>query len=368
MFPSGDQAIYYFGPEFQFGGNPNVISIEPTREVRVDLRVSSAVRDEFFESPVFVQVAHLHHGGYSSQVSRRVRAAGVSVFEGPFEGALMASVMAVAGDDQVMWAAREVTLASGEESTSVILNVTDVPLRLSVLEGGRGVGAGANVVIYAVPDRTGWIAAWSTDESGSLVVPRVAEGSFALSCYVDDELRAIDHRINLSGSESLIELNLDDCVESDFRVEFPGDVLPGSWLLVQGAVSRGLEGAALPLDSSGESSPLRITGDSAAIVTPRIGGDLWVVRPEAPVLPGLNEFEVLSTGILRTRKEKSLGSVAAVGAGRTVAQWIREGRTECVEEEGRFSVRVPVGPYVVERAVGESVQVLVETGKVTTIP
>ena len=86
------------------------------------------------------------------------------------------------------------------------------------------------------------------------------------------------------------------------------------------------------------------------------------------MLPGLNEFEVLSTGILRTRKEKSLGSVAAVGAGRTVAQWIREGRTECVEEEGRFSVRVPVGPYVVERAVGESVQVLVETGKVTTIP
>ena len=87
-----------------------------------------------------------------------------------------------------------------------------------------------------------------------------------------------------------------------------------------------------------------------------------------PLTPGVNEVQVFSTGRLAALGRERLLAATATRLNASVAQWVSEGRTECVEEEGRFSVRVPVGTYIVQRADGESVQVLVETGKVTTIP
>jgi len=367
-FPNGDQSTYYFGADFRFGGEPNIISVAAEHELHVDLRVSRQHQEQLFRHPVFVQVAHLGEDGSSSQVSRRVYEPGVAVFEGPFRGAVMASVMQFVGGDQVMWAACESSLTKGQSRSSLIVNVSDTPLGLRLTEQGEAVGAGANVIVYTVPDRTGWIAAWDTNEDGVVLVPRIPRGVLALSCYLNGELRAIDHSIDLGASEDTVELSLDNPVSSKFRVRASGPLPSSAWILVQGAKSVGLEGAALSLSVSGDSASLRLTGESQAIATPQLSDEYWVERPRVEVAPGLNEIQVVSVGFLLSGELASLSGAESVRLRQKVSRWISEGRTQYTEENGTYMVRVPVGPYVVQRPDGEAIEVLVEAGEVTVIP
>ncbi|MEO0661085.1 MAG: hypothetical protein AAFZ87_06075, partial [Planctomycetota bacterium] len=106
-----------------------------------------------------------------------------------------------------------------------------------------------------------------------------------------------------------------------------------------------------------------LSGSEAVARVPLRKGE-WVDTLRTPVLPGLNQLRVRSTGFLRVRSRDSFASVMELRSGTAVMDWIRNGRTSADDDgSGVFVVEVPVGAYEFMAADGSRVRVLVEKGK-----
>lgn len=365
-YPNGDRGVIYLDHDFRLDGEPNMIDVSVKDRIEVDLRVAPGLSGELFDSNVYLQASYTADGGDSLQYAIRVASEGVYQIGIKSQGVLVLGVTKVEEGRQVVWASREVEL-KGNDVSRFTVNVDRRPMQLRVLDGEGAPVVDASVVVYMIPDRTNWIAAWSTDADGIIELPRMPGDRLALSCYWGYSIRAIDHPIRLDGPGGRVDLRLEPSFEASLLVTVDGVAASGVEVLLQGARSRSVEGQIYATGPDGVTESLRLTNQSAAVVTPQVGLALWSDEPMQPLTPGLNEVRVRTTGHLVCADRERLLSAASVELGEGVSGWIEAGRTKCVESAGRASVRVPVGAYIVETPDGETAQVLVETGEETFI-
>ena len=199
LYPNGDRGIVYLNHGFLEGGAPNVIDVSRGQEIEVDVRVAQPVADALFGSSVFLQASYTSAAGDSVQYATSIESEGVYSVFAPFAGPTMLGVTKVADGRQVVWSAREVVVPEGGGGRFT-LNVEAPPLELQVVDGAGDPVPSAQVVVYTIPDRTNWIAAWVTDSEGLIELPRMPGDHLAMACYVADGVRAIDHPVRLDGS------------------------------------------------------------------------------------------------------------------------------------------------------------------------
>jgi len=366
-YPNGDHGIIYLGHDFRDDGIANPIDVSRVNEIEVDVRVPVDVSGALFDSSVFLQASYTGANGDSVQYAVRIEQEGVYSMAAAFSGPLMLGVTKVQAGRQVVWAAREVNV-SGGEGDRFVLNVDMLPLEVQCLVGDNEPLAGAHLVVYGVPDRTNWIAGWVTDSEGVVELPRVPGDRLAMACYDSNGMRAIDHPVRLDHPSERVHVYLDTPSVYQVAVLVDGVAAGGIDVLIQGALSRSVEGALVRTGDDGGPLKLALTSESVPIATPQVSEDMWLLEPAMPLSPGFTEIEVLTTGHLVCAKRSRLRGAEALAQEGSVGVWIDEGRTQYTEGEGGFMVRVPVGPYLVQRPDGETVEVLVETGELTVIP
>lgn len=254
------------------------------------------------------------------------------------------------------WAAMSVGLAS-EGLTSCTLRVEEPPQRLRIRDGSGAPVSSFSVNMYLENDRSGWIAGGSSDESGTISLPRILNrGARFHGWGTHEELDYYCINIPLSSGEPV-------------DAEVSGEPLPGAELRLTPATETffDAQGQAESMEflefelhdrnygfthflfrsnPEGKTPPFQLIDGSQAMVHVVSTGGHWTPTPVFELKPGRNEVEVHDSGQLNISSEALLDRVMSVRYGVPVSTWrAQDNLFQLTTKNGVLRYRTPVGDY-----------------------
>lgn len=362
-YPGGDRSILYLPDLPKDPATPIQIDVGARAIVEVDVRVNPSLGDDLFDHEVYVQASFALPDGGSQQQNTRIYSEGVASISGPLASDVMISLTTVDKSGRMFpRAAREVTVIGGE-TTRTTLVVDDLLTWVEVLDESGSPETEAHVNIGTVPNRTRWSAGGRTDAEGRVPVVLPQGNELVLSCFRGYEPVALDYPVVPIDKRGVIQVQLKALVKSELSVLLDGAPDYDRVVWVEGELSASEQLTEFELIRGRSLPMLKLVHGSRAVARVPLRDGEWTDSPRTPVLPGLNQLRVRSTGFIRARSRAALTGVIELQSGTSVMDWVHSGRTGASDDgSGVVVVEVPVGAYEFVALDGSRSRVVVNKG------
>ncbi|MDC3307320.1 carboxypeptidase-like regulatory domain-containing protein [bacterium] len=280
---------------------------------------------------------------------------GPGVYSFPMVRGSDATVAFNVGDSST-WAAMSVGLAS-EGLTSCTLRVEQPPQMLRIRDGSGAPVSSFWVNMYADGDPSGWSAFGTSDESGSIPLPRIQNRDARISgsgihegldYYCIDIPLALGGPVKAEDSGTPLpgaELRLTPATETFFEARGQAESMRGLDFELQNR-SNGDTHFLFRSSPEGKTPPFQLVDGSQAMVHVVSTGGHWTPTPVFELKPGRNEVEVHDSGQLNISSEALLDRVMSVRYGVPVSTWrAQDNLFQLTTKNGVLRYRTPVGDY-----------------------
>ncbi len=334
-------------------GEEYVWHLDGPQTLEVTLEFAEGVEESIGDQLMWLPANFRDSSGNIGFVTYDVSGPGVYSF--PMVRGSDATVAFNVGDSST-WAAKSVSLAS-EGLTSCTLRIEQPPQMLRIRDGSGAPVSSFSVNMFLEGDRSGWSAGGSSDESGTIPLPRILNRDARfhgwgrheeLDYYCIDIPLALDGPVEAVASGGPLsgpELRLTPATETYFEARGQAESMRGLDFELQNR-NNGDTHFLFRSSPEGNTPPFQLIDGSQAMVRVVSRGGHWTPRPFFELKPGRNAVEVHDSGQLNISSEALLDRVMSVRYGVPVSTWrAQDNLFQLTTKNGVLRFRTPVGDY-----------------------